>query len=69
MVSLDRELSRRKLKSKLISQVHDELVFEVENSEVEEMKKLVKEKMEGAAELRVPLQVDLAVGPSWLEAK
>ncbi len=69
MVSLDRELSRQKLKSKLISQVHDELVFEVEDSEVEQMKKLVKEKMEGAAELRVPLQVDLAVGPSWLEAK
>ncbi|MCZ6485390.1 MAG: DNA polymerase I [Acidobacteria bacterium] len=69
MVSLDRELSRQKLKSRLISQVHDELLFEVEDSEVEKMKKLVKEKMEGAAELRVPLQVDLAVGPSWLEAK
>ena len=69
MVSIDGEIYRQNLKSKLISQVHDELVFEVENSEVEKLKKLVKEQMEEVAELRVPLQVDLAVGSSWFEAK
>jgi DNA polymerase-1 len=69
MVSIDGEIYRQNLKSKLISQVHDELVFEVENSEVEELKKLVKEQMEEVAELKVPLQVDLAVGNSWFEAK
>ena len=69
MVSIDGEISRQSLKSKLISQVHDELVFEVENSEVEKLSKLVKEHMEEAADLSVPLQVDLAVGPSWFEAK
>jgi DNA polymerase-1 len=69
MVSIDGEIYRQNLKSKLISQVHDELVFEVENSEVEKLKKLVKEQMEEVAELRVPLQVDLAVGNSWFEAK
>ena len=69
MVAIDGEICRQKLKSKLISQVHDELVFEVENSEVEKLKKMVKEQMEKVAELRVPLQVDLAVGHSWFEAK
>jgi DNA polymerase-1 len=69
MVSIDGEIYRQNLKSKLISQVHDELVFEVENSEVEKLRKLVKEQMEEVAELRVPLQVDLAVGNSWFEAK
>ncbi len=69
MFSIDGEIYLKNLKSKLISQVHDELVFEVENSEVEKLKKLVKEQMEEVAELRVPLQVDLAVGSSWFEAK
>ncbi|MFQ5930189.1 MAG: DNA polymerase I [Acidobacteriota bacterium] len=69
MVSIDREMLQRKLKSKLLMQVHDELVFEVENAEVEEMRRMVKEHMEGVAKLRVPLQVDLAVGPSWFDAK
>ena len=69
MVSIHGEISERKLKSKLITQVHDELVFEVEDREVEEVKELVKGQMEQVAELKVPLQVDLAVGPSWYEAK
>jgi DNA polymerase-1 len=57
------------MKSILISQVHDELVFEAEESEIDELKKLVKEQMEGVAKLRVPLEVSLAVGASWFEAK
>ncbi len=69
MVSIDAEIPARKMKSKLISQVHDELVFEAEESEIEELKELVKEQMEGAATLRVPLEISLAVGPSWFEAK
>jgi DNA polymerase-1 len=69
MVSIHAEICGQKLKSKLISQVHDELVFEVEDSEVEKVKKLVQERMEKVAELRVPLQVDVAVGKSWFEAK
>lgn len=69
MVSLYREMQERRLQSKLIMQVHDELVVEVENSEVELVAELVREKMEGVVALKVPLKVDLAVGPSWLEAK
>ena len=46
-----------------------ELVAEVEESEVDELTQLIKEKMEGAADLIVPLQVDIAIGASWYEAK
>lgn len=69
MVSLHSEMSRRRLQSKLILQVHDELVLEVADSEVEQVRDLVREQMEGVAELIVPLKVDIGVGPSWLEAK
>ena len=69
MISIDRDLVRRKLASRLILQVHDELVLEVEDSEVDELKMLVRERMEGVANLLVPLKVDLAVGSSWFDAK
>jgi DNA polymerase-1 len=69
MVSIDKEISGRKMKSQLISQVHDELVFEAEDGEVDDLKKLVKEQMEGVAALSVPLEVSLASGSSWFEAK
>jgi DNA polymerase I len=57
------------LRSRLIMQVHDELVFEVDEEELELMRNLVKDRMENAVELSVPIRVDLAVGASWLEAK
>ncbi len=69
MVTMHREMIARRLKSRLIMQVHDELVFEVAETEIELMSQLVRDEMEHAAELCVPLQVDLAVGGSWLEAK
>ena len=69
MISIDHEISRRKMKSRLIMQVHDELVLEVEDSEVKQMRALVKAKMESVADLVVPLQIDLAVGSSWFDAK
>jgi DNA polymerase I len=69
MISAHREIASRGLRSKMIMQVHDELVFEVEASEIELMRELVRKNMEEAAPLAVPLEVDLAVGDSWLEAK
>ena len=65
MIRIDAELRRRKLKSRMTLQVHDELVFEVPKAEVETMKTLVREQMEGAHELRVPLLVEVGVGPNW----
>jgi DNA polymerase-1 len=65
MIAIYREMGERKLKSLMTLQVHDELVFDVEPSEVEEMKELIRRNMEGVAQLSVPLEVDLGVGPNW----
>jgi DNA polymerase-1 len=54
-------------KARMILQVHDELLFEVPESEVEEVGKLVKEKMEGVAALRVPIKVRIQIGTNWGE--
>ena len=65
MIRIDEEIGKRKLKSRMTLQVHDELVFEVPEGEVETMKAMVREHMEAAHELAVPLRVDLGVGPNW----
>ncbi len=69
MIDISRELIRRNLGSRMIMQVHDELVFEVYRGELEEVKGLVREKMEGAIVLKVPLVVDARAGSSWFECK
>ena len=58
----------RDLQSKMILQVHDELVFEVPDIEIEVMKSLVKEKMGNAIKLDVSVKVDIGIGKNWLEA-
>jgi DNA polymerase-1 len=65
MLRLDREIRERELNAKLLLQVHDELVLEVPEAEVEIVKSLVKECMEGAHELSVPLEVEVSVGVNW----
>ena len=69
MIRIDDALKTRQLQSKMLLQVHDELVFEVIPSELDQVKELVKHEMEHAAELSVPLVVDLGVGKNWLETK
>lgn len=69
MVKVYNELKKRKLKSKLILQVHDELIVETEKSELEEVSKLLKDCMENAVQLKVPLTVDVKHGDSWYETK
>jgi len=68
MVEIHHAMVREKLASLMILQVHDELVFDVPQAELEVMKDLVREKMEGALELSIPLVVDLGVGSTWSEA-
>jgi DNA polymerase-1 len=68
MLQVDREIRKRALASRMILQVHDELLFDVRDDELEEMKTLVRAAMESAIELDVPLKVDMDVGPNWLEA-
>ncbi len=65
MIRIDSALRERRLKSRMTLQVHDELVFEVPESEVETMKSLVREQMERVHELAVPLLVEMGVGPNW----
>lgn len=69
MVELYRVMQEKKLKSKILIQVHDELVFNIYNDELEIMKELVKEKMEKVVKLSVPLKVDIETGNDWYEAK
>lgn len=69
MIGVDEELARRNLRSKLILQVHDELLIEAYEEELEEVKSILKEQMEKAADLKVPLIVDMHVGNTWYEAK
>ena len=68
MIEVDKEIERRKMQSKMLLQVHDELVFDMHKSESLELKNLVKEKMEHAVSLEVPLIVDIGEGANWLEA-
>ncbi len=69
MIDVWEELRLRSLKSKMILQVHDELVFEVPDDEQEAMEELVKKKMEKVCPLEVPLKVHLGWGVNWAEAK
>lgn len=69
MINIWKKLKEKNLKTKMIMQVHDELVFEAPKAEVEEVKVLVKHEMENALALDVPIKADVGVGPNWLEAK
>ncbi len=69
MVRLHREIKRRRVKSRMLLQVHDELIFEVPEEELEEMKNLARTVMEQAVPLSVPLKVDIHTGQTWYEAK
>ncbi|MCX6003068.1 MAG: DNA polymerase I [Chloroflexi bacterium] len=67
MVDLYREILRRKLKSKMLLQVHDELVFEVPENELDEMRRLAPDMMVNAIKLSIPLKVDTKIGRNWGE--
>jgi len=69
MVGIQKEIEKRKLQSKMILQVHDELIFEVPEEELKEMKEVVKEGMEHVTQLKVPLTVDMGFGVNWFDLK
>src|SRR5205823_14365302 len=68
MVHIHQELARRKLKTKMLLQVHDELVFDLYVSEEDEVRALVEDKMKNAIPLGVEIDVEMGVGDNWLEA-
>ena len=65
MISLDRKLAERQLKTRMVLQVHDELLFEVPNAETKEVEGLVRAEMEGVVKLNIPLVADLGFGGNW----
>ncbi len=69
MIRVHDRMQREGLKSRLLLQVHDELLIEAEKSELERVQKILKEEMQGAASLAVSLEVDMHTGNNWYEAK
>ena len=69
MIKVHNELKERKLKSRLILQVHDELLVEAHKSEIEEVKQILKKCMETAMDLKVPITADVSAGNNWFDAK
>lgn len=68
MIELDKEIQKGKFDMRMIMQVHDELIFEIKESQVDDAIKMITDKMEHAAELSVPLVVDVGTGINWDEA-
>ena len=65
MIEVTRALAEKRMASRLLLQVHDELIFEVPDGELDRSRELIREKMEAAVELTVPLRISLEVGPTW----
>jgi DNA polymerase-1 len=69
MIHIDQELKEKKLRSRMLLQVHDELIFEVEEEEIDTMKDLVRRHMENVVQLKVPLKVEMGIGVNWYDLK
>lgn len=68
MINIHQHLEKEKMKSKMILQVHDELVFDASHDELEKLKTMVEEKMRTAIPMSVPVLVDINTGDNWLQA-
>ena len=68
MINIQKELHKRKVKTKMVLQVHDELLFDAHKDEVDELRPIIKKLMENALPLDVPIVVDTGVGDNWLDA-
>ncbi|MEY3398744.1 MAG: hypothetical protein RL220_1338, partial [Bacteroidota bacterium] len=68
MININREMKERGFVSRMIMQVHDELVFDVHQSEADALAPIIRDKMQNAVSMRVPLDVDMNTGNNWLEA-
>jgi DNA polymerase I len=68
MITIHKKLTSENWKSKMLLQVHDELVFDVHLSELEKIQPMIKYEMENAYKIAVPLEIELGIGKNWLEA-
>ena len=69
MIEVNKKLEEEKLNAKLILQIHDELLIECEIEEKEEVKKILKESMENAVKLSIPLEVEVSEADNWYDVK
>ena len=69
MIAVDKELRKQGLRSRIVLQVHDELLVETAEDEAEQVKAILEDKMKHAADLKVSLEVEAKTGRSWFEAK
>ena len=69
MIRVNDRLCKEGLKSRLLLQIHDELLIETYKDEVEKVKQILSEEMHGAATLKVPLEIDMNVGDTWYDVK
>lgn len=69
MINVYKEIKSRNLKSKIVLQVHDEMMIEAPTEEIEEIKNIIKEKMENAIKLKVPLIAEVSEAENWYECK
>ena len=69
MINVHRRLKERQMKSRLVLQVHDELLIEAYQPELEEVREILRNEMEQAVSLDVPLEIDMHTGENWYEAK
>jgi DNA polymerase-1 len=68
MINIHTRFEKEKFKSKMLLQVHDELVFDAHKDELETIKPIIKHEMENAFKMAVPLDVEIGIGKNWLEA-
>jgi DNA polymerase-1 len=68
MINIHKKLTSENWQSKMLLQVHDELVFDVHHSELEKIQSMIKREMENAFPMSVPLDVEIGIGENWLEA-
>jgi DNA polymerase-1 len=69
MIAIDARLAKEKLQSRMLLQVHDELIFEGPQSEMERLSQIVTQEMMGVAKFKVPLEVSISIGDTWAQAK
>ena len=69
MILVDRAIRARGLRARMLLQIHDELVFEAPDEEIPRLAEIVRREMTTALDLTVPIEVDLAAGPNWLDVK
>ena len=69
MIAIDKKMQEEQVRSRMILQIHDELIFDVPEDEVEQMMRIVKEGMQNVVKLKVPLVANASIGRTWYEAK